>query len=84
MSHKIRALLIDLSGTVHVGDTLLPGVTYAVGRLKDSNFPYKFVTNSSKESRARLHSRLVNAGLDVNIGDIFTSLTAARQVVLDR
>ncbi len=36
-----RALLIDLSGTVHVGSTALPGAKEAVARLVREGVPFR-------------------------------------------
>ena len=44
----IRALLIDLSGTIHVGDRPIAGAVDAVNALNAAGVHYKFVTNTSK------------------------------------
>jgi len=44
----VKALLIDLSGTVHIGDRALDGAVEAVDQLKRAGFPFKFVTNTTK------------------------------------
>ena len=43
----------------------------------------KFVTNTTKESMSTLHQRLQRLGFDIRITDIFSSLTAARNVVME-
>lgn len=80
----IKGLMIDLSGTVHVGSTLLPGVQAAISKLKERGVPLKYVTNTSKESKTSLHNKLVGAGLAVSADDLFTSLSAARSYVASR
>ena len=77
---KISGLMLDLSGTVHVDDKLLPGVSEAVSLLTSLGLPVQFVTNTSKESLASLTARVKTAGLDVPQDSIFTSLTAARDL----
>ena len=47
---SIRALLIDLSGTIHVENEVIPGAVEAVKKLRDANVPLKFVTNTTKVS----------------------------------
>ena len=47
---SIRALLIDLSGTIHVENEVIPGAVEAVKRLRDAKVPIKFVTNTTKVS----------------------------------
>ena len=47
---SIRALLIDLSGTIHVENEVIPGAVEAVTKLRDAKVPLKFVTNTTKVS----------------------------------
>jgi len=73
-------VLVDLSGTVHVGPALLPGAREAVDLLRESKVPFMFVTNNSKESAGRVVERLGAAGLQVAEREVFTSLSAARSL----
>ena len=77
---KISGLMLDLSGTVHVDDKLLPGVSEAVTLVTSLGLPIQYVTNTSKESLASLTARVKAAGLEVTQDSIFTSLTAARDL----
>ena len=79
---KISALMLDLSGTVHVDDKLLPGVHEAISKVRASGIPIQFVTNTSKESLLSLGQRIRQAGLEVDNDAIFTSLTAAKELGL--
>ena len=47
----IKAVLVDLSGTVHVGGNVIPGAIEACRKLQQSGLYVKFVTNTSKISR---------------------------------
>ena len=78
---KVSALMLDLSGTVHVEDKLIDGVKEGISVLKSSGVPIQYVSNTSKESLSSLRNKIVRAGLDVEEEDIFTSLTAARDYV---
>ena len=77
---RISGLMLDLSGTVHVDDKLLPGVQEAISLVRGRKIPIQFVTNTSKENLDSLASKLRHAGLSVENEDIFTSLTAAKQL----
>jgi len=81
MSRRISAVLLDLSGTVHVDDQLLPGVKDALAVLTSKNIPYQFLTNNSKESNRSLVGKLAKAGLNVKEELVFSSLNAARDLV---
>jgi len=41
----------------------------------------KFITNSTKTSKSGVHARLNKLGFEINLDEIFTSLTAARRLV---
>lgn len=82
--NKIKAVLIDLSGTLHIENEAIPGAVEALNRLRTSQLKYRFVTNTTKECRRYLHERLTRLGFVVRIEEIFTSLTAAKDIVLQR
>ena len=79
---KVSALMLDLSGTVHVEDRLLPGVQEAISKIRALGIPVQFVTNTSKESLLSLGEKIRKAGLHVENDAIFTSLTAAKELGL--
>ncbi|KAK4311911.1 hypothetical protein Pmani_016622 [Petrolisthes manimaculis] len=78
---KIGAVLIDLSGTIHIDNTVIPGAIQALNKLRSTDVKIKFVTNTTKESKRILHDRLTHIGFTIDKDEIFTSLTAARQLV---
>lgn len=73
----IRALLIDLSGTLHVSSQPVPGAIHAVSRLRYTALPYgshapsskpvpfRFCSNTSKEGRNELEARLRGMGFQL-------------------
>jgi HAD superfamily hydrolase (TIGR01458 family) len=73
--------LMDLSGTVHIGDTPTPSAIEALEKLRRSKLKVKFVTNTTKESVRSLLARLKRIGFDVSSGDIYSSLSAAKQLI---
>ncbi|OWF47844.1 haloacid dehalogenase-like hydrolase domain-containing protein 2 [Mizuhopecten yessoensis] len=78
---KVRTVLVDLSGTLHVDAEEIPGSIDAVNRLSQSGVNLKFVTNTTKESKRCLLDRLTSIGFNVQPSQIFTSLTAARHLI---
>ncbi|XP_076277961.1 haloacid dehalogenase-like hydrolase domain-containing protein 2 isoform X1 [Lasioglossum baleicum] len=84
MAKQIRMVLIDLSGTLHVDSTVIPGAVEALSRLRSANVPLKFVTNTTKESGNCLHKRLTSLGFDIRKEEIFSSLAAARNLIVGR
>lgn len=80
----LKAVLIDLSGTLHVEDTAIPGAVDALKRLRESNVPIKFVTNTTKESRRCLYERLISLGFELKENEIWSSLWAAQDLLRSR
>ncbi|XP_036385666.1 haloacid dehalogenase-like hydrolase domain-containing protein 2 [Megalops cyprinoides] len=77
----LKAVLIDLSGTLHIEDTSVPGAQEALNRLRQAPVAVKFVTNTTKECKRMLLERLQRLGFSIQEQEIFTSLTAARNLV---
>ena len=83
----IAALLIDISGNLHVGSTPTPNAVNAFHRLRKSHVPFILCKNSSKESTAALVKRLeVVAGMDSHGASpsrrlVWTSIGAVAQTI---
>ncbi|RME21600.1 MAG: TIGR01458 family HAD-type hydrolase [Candidatus Zixiibacteriota bacterium] len=73
----LKALLIDLDGTVYIGDALLPGAAEAIAYLREKHLPFRFTTNTTTRSTASLYEKLRRLGLDVREGEIFGAIPAA-------
>ncbi|KAL0100308.1 hypothetical protein PUN28_019580 [Cardiocondyla obscurior] len=84
MAKKITTVLIDLSGTLHIDNTAVPGAVQALNRLRNANLSIKLVTNTTKESTNRLYERLIALGFDLEKKEIFSSLAAARKLIISR
>ena len=44
----IRGVLIDLSGTLHIEDIIIPGAVSALAKLRSHGIAVKFLTNTTK------------------------------------
>ena len=73
----IKGVLLDLDGTIFVGDRLVPGAADAVGALRRGGLPLRFGTNTTRMSRTDLVSRLQEMGLEVEPGEVFSAPLAA-------
>ncbi|KIK96999.1 hypothetical protein PAXRUDRAFT_825391 [Paxillus rubicundulus Ve08.2h10] len=77
----IRALLIDISGTLLIGSSPIPGAARALSRLREARVPFRFCSNTSKESTAVVHQKMVDAGLDAKLPELWTSIGAVKDVL---
>lgn len=80
----LKAVLIDLSGTLHIEDAAVQGAQEALTRLRGAPIAIKFVTNTTKECKRNLLERLQQLNFDIKEQEIFTSLTAARNLLEQR
>lgn len=81
----IRAVLIDLSGTLHIGHRALPGAVEAVRRLRQAGLQVRCVSNTSSRSRRQLLDLLSGLGLPFAPVDLFTApLAVARHLAEHR
>lgn len=106
---NLKAVLIDLSGTLHIEDESTPEAVKALNRfahilwiqtvnhcstckryiskyvcfrLRKCDLNIKFLTNTTKESRRNLHERLLKLGFQIKVDEIYTSLWAARELII--
>lgn len=79
-----KAILIDLAGVLHVGDQALPGAIEALGRLRHSGLPLRFLTNTTRSPRAAILDLLRGLGFGVSADEIHTAVLATRQWVRSR
>ena len=80
----LRAVLLDLGGVFYEGDRPIPGATEALARLRESGLPLRFVTNTTRQSRAALRRELAGRGLAIAEHELFTPATAARELLIAR
>ncbi|BEJ12785.1 hypothetical protein CspHIS471_0212450 [Cutaneotrichosporon sp. HIS471] len=84
MPKVAKALLIDLNGTLYVGNALTPRAVAALERLRDARMPFVLCSNNSHQSETRLLSTLGDMGLSASPQELMTSLGACRALVEKR
>ncbi|ORY27451.1 HAD-like domain-containing protein [Naematelia encephala] len=83
-SPRLKALLIDLNGTLHVGSSPTPQAVQAIIKLRKARLPFIFCSNSTKESTAHLLGRLRDMGFNADEKEVVTSLGACQMLVQER
>jgi phospholysine phosphohistidine inorganic pyrophosphate phosphatase len=74
---SVRALLLDLDGTLYGEGGAIPGAAEAVAALRRRGVPLRFVTNTTRRSRRLLAERLAGYGLEARPPEIITAVMAA-------
>jgi HAD superfamily hydrolase (TIGR01458 family) len=79
-----EGLLVDLDGTLYVGDEPVVGAREAIDRLKTSGLVLRYVTNTTRKPRREVCERLRALGFEVEEAEIFTPARAAAGLIGDR
>ncbi|PKH03817.1 TIGR01458 family HAD-type hydrolase [Psychromonas sp. MB-3u-54] len=72
----LKALFIDLSGVLYEGDKVIPGAVAAIEKARASQLQLRFVTNTSRKTRAQLLNDLQRLGFEVQEKELFTAPVA--------
>ena len=79
----IRAVLLDVDGTLLRGDRAIPGAGETLERLRRRGVAYRLVTNTTRRPRAAVAEVLRRAGIDVAEDEVLTPAVLARQRILE-
>jgi HAD superfamily hydrolase (TIGR01458 family) len=74
---NLRGFLIDLDGVLYVGDRPVPGAQEALDRFRKLGLPVRFLSNSTRRSRASVAGRLGGMGFAIREEEILTPAVAA-------
>ncbi len=77
------AVLLDIDGVLHVGDTPVPGAVEALARLRELSGGVRLVTNTTSRSRAEVARRLGTIGIEVDESEILSPAAMAVQYCSD-
>lgn len=67
------AAILDLDGTVYLGDGLVPGAAEAIEELRNRGIPVLFLTNKAIERRADYSEKLQSLGVPATREDVINS-----------
>jgi HAD superfamily hydrolase (TIGR01458 family) len=74
---NVKGVLLDLDGVLYTGEDTVPGAPEAIRYLKEQGYITRFVSNSTRKTRASIESRLQGFGFDIGKDEIFTPSAAA-------
>ncbi len=78
----IRALLVDLEGTVFQDRALIPGAARALGEAAARGLDVAFVTNTTSRPRSVLLRELAEMGVAIDADAVFSAARVAREYLL--
>ena len=77
----IKGVLLDLSGVIYIGNTLINGSLDAIQQLANNNLPVRFITNTSRSTRNSILEKLAAMNLNISEDQLFTAAIAARNYI---
>jgi HAD superfamily hydrolase (TIGR01458 family) len=81
---RVGGLLVDLDGTLYVGEKPVEGAREAIGRLRSSGLALRYVTNTTRKPRRAVREHLQALGFEVDEAEIFTPARAAVGMIGDK
>jgi HAD superfamily hydrolase (TIGR01458 family) len=81
---RIRGLLLDVDGVLHVGGKPVPGAPELLARLSAQQIPFRLLTNTTTASRATLAAHLRGMELPVEEAMLVTAVQATAAYVRRR
>jgi len=79
----IRAVLLDVDGTLLRGDRAIPGAGQALQRLRNKGVACRMVTNTTRRPRAAVAEVLRRAGIEVAEDEVLTPAVLARRRIIE-
>jgi len=70
---NIKGILFDLDGVLYVGSHTIEGAPEAVRRIRAAGYPLRVITNTSTQSLASLHGKLLKLGFDIECAEILSA-----------
>ncbi len=78
----ISGILLDLSGVLYTEDQAIHGTAKSLLRLQQSGLPIRYVTNTTRKPRHKIHQQLLELGYSIDFNDLFTAPMAAHAYLL--
>lgn len=78
---EIKGWLVDLDGTLYAADAPLPGASEFISWLRNKQGHYRFVSNTTTQSRRQVAEHAGRLGLDVKPSEIFTAASAVAELL---
>ena len=77
MRRNIKALLLDLDGTLYFRGEPMPHAVRTLGALREMGLQLRFLTNTDSKSAATLQREVAGMGLPIGENEIFSAASAA-------
>ena len=82
-SADIRGVVLDLDGTLYMGDTPIAGAAHAVSALRSRGLAVVLLTDGSTRNAASICQKLVAMEIGADVADVYTTGTVAARDVAE-
>jgi HAD superfamily hydrolase (TIGR01458 family) len=79
----LSGLLLDLSGVLYIEDQAIAGAVDSLHRLQQAGLSIRYVTNTTRSPRTRIHQQLTTLGFNLDINELFTAPMAAHAYLVE-
>lgn len=73
-----KLILLDLDGTLYIGDEPIAGAIAAIDQLRNAGFTLRFLTNTTTKSRNDLLTQLTGMGFKLEVHELISTVTATQ------
>lgn len=73
-----KLILLDLDGTLYIGNQQIPGAVNAIAQLRDQGFLLRFLTNTTTKSHAELFAQMISLGFRLAPEELISAPVGAR------
>jgi HAD superfamily hydrolase (TIGR01458 family) len=74
--HKL--ILLDLDGTLYIGNQEIPGAVNTIAQLRQQGFRLRFLTNTTTKSHAELLAQMISLGFSLAPDELISAPIGAR------
>lgn len=78
LQNPLRLILLDLDGTLYIGNQPIPGAIESIAQLRDRGLLLRFLTNTTTKSQAQLVAQLRAMGFCLDADELISAPVAAK------
>jgi HAD superfamily hydrolase (TIGR01458 family) len=78
MSTRPQLILLDLDGTLYVGNREIPGAINTIAQLRKQGFKLRFLTNTTTKSHSALVAQMVSMGFSITPEELISAPVGAK------
>lgn len=78
MPHLPQLIMLDLDGTLYIGDQAIPGAIECLAQLRERGIALRFLTNTTTKSQRELVAQVRALGFQIDADELISAPVAAK------